>query len=107
MLAFPVTRDVSAHSCMTLYVVRMARHTAMPAKQIAKKLEWEEGVCEDGCMCIEDFEPVCGKDGKTYGNGCKAKCSGTVSTTEKNNQQQNAHKRVMNNLTEAEVQGNM
>src|SRR5213075_311976 len=29
-----------------------------------------------GCVCTEQYQPVCGENGHTYGNACQAGCAG-------------------------------
>lgn len=30
--------------------------------------------CKEDCVCTAHYDPVCGKDKKTYGNACVASC---------------------------------
>ena len=36
---------------------------------------------EDDCLCILIYQPVCGCNGKTYGNACVAQCDGITDIT--------------------------
>jgi hypothetical protein len=53
-------------SILLLILVTSCAQTSAPEKE---RLE-----AEDTCLCMEIYEPVCGKDGQTYANACEATC---------------------------------
>lgn len=66
---------------MKIIIISLITFLATTSKGGCNKKNDCIGEARKDCVCTQQYDPVCGCDGKTYGNACVANCAGVKSFT--------------------------